>query len=389
MKSRARINPLILRWAREERGLSIEEASKKIGVSETKLKACESGDDTLTLRQFRQAAQVYRRPTAIFYLRTTPSSLKIPEFRRIASQRERPLSPELRLEIRRLYLRKKTAENLVRYGPEYDWSFVGSVQTDEDPEEVALKVRKLLKITDSFPKGLDAYHALKFIRNAVESVGILVFIIPNIQVDEMRGISLSQTPYPVIAVNRGDSPRARIFSIIHELVHILLGESTVCDISNPQSNEESSQNVETFCNYVAGATLVPKDILLDLPIVKNHDTRPEWTDNEIDIICKRFRVSRYVVLRRLLTLHRTTYGYYQSKAIEWSSKVKTTREGGWGEKIPDKVIRIMGASYVNLIMNALNDDAISLGDVAEVLDMKLKHLSNLEETLYSQAVALR
>ncbi len=99
----ALINPLMLTWARKERGYSIEEAAEKIKVTQEKLKLCEEGIDRLTFPKFRKAAWVYRRPTAIFFLKDTPPPMTIPEFRRKRGKENQPLSKELRLEIRKVY----------------------------------------------------------------------------------------------------------------------------------------------------------------------------------------------------------------------------------------------------------------------------------------------
>jgi len=97
---RANINAHVLVWARQTAGYVLEEAARKIGISPEKLQAWEAGEDKPTLRQLRIAANVYKRPTALFYCSTPP-----PEPPDIADFRVMPAAglkytPRLLYEIR-------------------------------------------------------------------------------------------------------------------------------------------------------------------------------------------------------------------------------------------------------------------------------------------------
>ncbi len=389
MKPRALINPKVLEWARVDRGFDIDEAARKIRISPKKLEKCESGEESLTLPQFRRAAQVYRRPTAIFFLKKVPESQEPPEFRRMKYSRDLPLSPQIRLELRRIYYRKKVAENLIDYGPEYDWAFVGSISIQDDPEEIGLLIRKMLEIPDEYPKGFREHKVLNLWRRRVENLGVLVFAVPKVDVVEMRGFALAKTPFPVIAFNRRDAPQARLFSLLHEFTHVLLGESTICEVHDSGSNAHRNGSIGTLCHHARGSGLMPSASLIETSIVRNHGSSPSWSEKDIRRISSRFNVSRPVALRRLLILGRTTHEFYSSKIEEWEMEPpRRKRRTGGGESIAERVIRLLGYNYVNLIMNAMNGDAISLTDVSEIFDMKLKHLHKLEESILGSPVAV-
>ncbi len=66
----------------------------------------------------------------------------------------------------------------------------------------------------------------------MENLGVLVFQVSNIPLEVMRGFSISETPYPTIIINRADNPFARIFSIIHEFVHINSADKEVNAFAN-------------------------------------------------------------------------------------------------------------------------------------------------------------
>ncbi len=89
-------------------------------------------------------------------------------------------------------------------------------------------------------------------------------------------------PLPVIGVNRKLRPNGRTFTLLHECVHIFLEQSSICDIDEGMLRPPEEQRVEVFCNAVAGAALVPFELLLSEPLVRAHPPRPrDWSGEEL------------------------------------------------------------------------------------------------------------
>jgi transcriptional regulator with XRE-family HTH domain len=65
----APINHDLLVWARKTAGYSVEAAAGKLGLKPEKLDAIERGDRPPSFAQIKKAADVYRRPLAVFFLR--------------------------------------------------------------------------------------------------------------------------------------------------------------------------------------------------------------------------------------------------------------------------------------------------------------------------------
>lgn len=377
----ALITPAVLVWAREQRGIPPEAAADKIGISLEKLIACEMGNDHLSIPQLRAAADTYKRPMAVFYLKEVPRPVRaeVPDFRRLPDAEERP-SAELLLEMRRIREKQEAAASLAEYGPPHDWSFLGMMDANENTDVVAAKVRKMLGISErGHEQWRNEYQAFNAWRVGLESLGVLVFQVGGIEIEEMRGFSISRKPYPAIVVNTKDSPEARIFSLLHEFAHLLLNRSGLCNLKDSPSSP--GQSVETFCNYVAGSALLPDAALRSFETVRNHGRSTVWTDLELSKIAKYFKVSQHVVLRRLLILSLTSESFYRDKCAEWAMRSLRQRGGGGGESGVEKVLRTQGRNYVRLILGALQSEAITAVNVSEYLDMKLKHLSALEQEL--------
>ena len=99
-------------------------------------------------------------------------------------------------------------------------AFSLSGQLHEPPATLAERAREALSISVAEQLAWpNQYEALRSWKSAVEGLGILVFQIPAIDIGVMRGFSIAEMPLPVVGINRGESPRARIFSIMHELTH--------------------------------------------------------------------------------------------------------------------------------------------------------------------------
>ena len=89
--NKAHINPAVLRWAREEARLSLEEAAQRAGISDTqkksateRLEAWETGESVPTRNQAADLAKAYYRPVLTFYLKAPPvKAEQVPDFRTV------------------------------------------------------------------------------------------------------------------------------------------------------------------------------------------------------------------------------------------------------------------------------------------------------------------
>ncbi len=96
----ARVKPEMIRWVREDAGISIESVARKTGTNDDRVHGWEDGSGQPTIRQLRLLAKAVLRPLAIFYLSGPPrkfSALKY--FRRFPRGTEANLSTPLRLAI--------------------------------------------------------------------------------------------------------------------------------------------------------------------------------------------------------------------------------------------------------------------------------------------------
>ncbi len=381
--NKANINPDILVWARQTAGYNLEEAAHKIGVNPEKLQAWEEGASKPTLRQLRLAGKVYRRPSALFYRATTPTPPPNLRDFRLLPDTELQYTPNLRFEIRRAFERRAIALDITYQLGEQPPDLNIKADMSEDPRRLAKRIRDLLGVSvDTQFSWRDHYVALKTWISAVEGIGIFVFQVSGVEVQQMRGFSISDRPFPVIGINSKDSPRGRIFTLLHELTHIVLEDGGLCDLH--ETELIGDQSLEAYCNRVAGEILVPTDALLNHDIVIHNLRDPNWEDWELNTIANKFKVSQEVILRRLLILGRTAQNFYINKRKEYKEQYQRQSEenGGGFMLYHRRVLRNNGPAFTSLLLNAYYNEAITSRDLSNFLGgVNLSHVERIEQEL--------
>ena len=97
-----------------------------------------------------------------------------------------------------------------------------------------------------------------------------MFQVGGISDREMLGFSISEPLLPVMVLNVSDLPVRRVFTMMYELTHLMLGIGGLCTL-------REVQDIEIFCNEVAGETLVPRSWLLDERVIKSRARKNSGT----------------------------------------------------------------------------------------------------------------
>jgi Zn-dependent peptidase ImmA (M78 family)/DNA-binding XRE family transcriptional regulator len=387
---KALANPALLRWARSNSGLTAEEVGRKIQIAAERIEVWERGEENPTLAQLRNLGRVYKRPIAVFYLPEPPGPgpKMLTDYRRVWGTEARVISPQLRGEIETAYSCRDLALELLELEGDTPIRFRFAATLQDDPEEVARRLRRVLGIALETQRAWgDRYAGFNAWRDAIERSGALVLQMTDVPSAEARGFSIAPRPLPAVVANIHDTPRARSFTLIHEFVHLALKREGVCDL-------DDHGRVEPFCNHVAGAVLVPAAALLRDPDVERHGADPDWVDREIRTLASRFSVSREVVLRRLLILGRTSEGFYRAKREQYQDEYERDSEQqrakaaaeGKPRRIPQDLIAVarVGQYVSTLILASYSHRRITASDVADYFNIRIKHLPAIERRVFGE-----
>lgn len=384
-RNEAFVKPELLVYAREESGFSVEDAAHKIPVKPERLLACEEGRERLTVNQLRSLSNVYKRPLAFFFLpQPPPKTQTLRDFRRLPDEASEDESPALRHEVRRARYRRQVSLDLYDELGEEPPRFTATTSLSANPDNVAKEIRGLLGVSQeeqyAFRNERDAFNRW---RTAIEDSGALVFQASNVKHSEMRGFSISEDVLPVIVVNIKDVPQARLFTMLHELTHIMLRAGGLCTL-------EEYQDIEVFCNKVAGAALVPQEWLLSEKVIKDRGPQSEWDEAVIKALARRYSVSREVIVRRLLIANYATLSFYQRKHEEYRREFETYEPTNKEGFAPPDVLALSyaGRKFVQLVLDSYHQEKITTSDVSDYLEVKVKHLENIERAARSPTLEI-
>lgn len=391
---KATVNPAVLTWARESAGFDLAAAAVKLDVDREKLLAWENidGEEAPSIPQLRKLAELYRRPLAVLYLPEPPVSFQpMHDFRRLPDLGLRRFSPELTLEIRFAQQRRALALELFEDAEEKPKDFGLETTINSNPETAAVDIRNALGINHAEQsRWRDHRVAFTAWRSKIEELGVLVFQASKIESEEASGFAYWADVLPFIVVNRKDAYARRVFSMFHELAHLMLRQSGVSDLDGDGPRAPTDEKIEVFCNQVAAAALMPRDTFLAEPAIATRGVGShEWDDATVQSLSLIYGVSREAIVRRLLTLNRTTEAFYVRKraqyAVEFQQQRQRDREKNAGKPIPRNMPRETVADYgkpfVRRVIQNYHLDRISLSDVSGYLGVKVRHVSGIEQQL--------
>jgi len=373
------VEPTVLIWARESIGMGIEDVVKKIkGITTDTIREWEKKDGVAkpTFAHIERLSTIYKRPLGAFLLPAPPKETPFPtDFRTLPSKEKQPLKPKTYLAIRKAKRFQYSAIELIKELGEESKKLFIKANLSDNPETLAEKMRIQFGVKE-FPSSVyfTKEAALDEWIKTLENNGILVFQISITMNKKIRGFSLIDEDIPVVVLRRSDETSAKIFTLFHELAHLLLREGGICDL------EESDISHEKFCNYFAGAFLVPKDRLLNHSVVKANEKIREWPENFLKDIAWDFKVSKEVILRRLWILDLTTKEYYHKKHEEWEGKYK--EPFGRGKKDEIKIcLQERGKKYISMAFDAYERKKIDGVGLADYLGVTSDKISKIKEAI--------
>lgn len=371
------LNKSVLIWARNSIGLSVHEAAEKLKLEQSELEKIEKGRKTVDFELLLKMSAAYVRPVAAFLLKDVPEEKPNPQdFRTINSDQTGHFHNKTIVAFRKARGLLKAAIELQKEMQISIPVFNTGFTLQDNAETVAQSIRMLFQVQHiaSFETPI---FALEWLIDQFEQKGIFVFQLSLTQ-DNIRGFSITDDDFPIIVLKRGsEQATAKIFTLFHELGHILINQGGVCDLID---NSDTKQ-IEKWCNHFAGAVLVPMNELKQNETVRLHIRLSEgsvWKGRELQGIASGFNIGQEVVLRRLLMAGLTSNVFYNKKHEQWS------KGGGFATNPPKpdpvkRAIQERGKRFTRIALTAYENQKISQKDLSNYLDIKLENLHRAKE----------
>lgn len=305
----------------------------------------QSGEKTPTFNQVEDISKKINIPFGYFFLDKPPvEECPIIEYRTVDSaiiaepSRNLVDTVDLMTDIQ-----EWMAEYAVENGQE-ELEYVGSAAGVTDALSVAEDIRKKLDIqVDWYRDRRNVEESFRFLKRKMENLHVLVMmsgIVGNntrrkLNVDEFRAFTLVNKYAPLIFINSCDGDNGKLFSILHELAHVWVGENSFYNA--PINANSENRGVEKLCNAVAAEILVPTHIFLE-----NWDSSHGEIQDKLEKMAKSFRCSRFVVVRKALDCGKITQKTYEQIITELVDKFRKWQEAQEEDK------RTGGDYYRNL-----------------------------------------
>jgi Zn-dependent peptidase ImmA (M78 family) len=348
-----KINPEILKWARQEAGYTIDEMAKRLDIESKRYENWETKREEIPWGKLREISKQYKRQLAVFFLPQIPPNTKRPSDHRNLKLSRAGLSKETLLAIRRArkYL-EVSAEIMGRDYWENKYAWIKEDQTTDQ-----LRARLGISIADqqSFRYTSEALRAW---RNSIETkLGIFVFQF-SLPFNEVQAFCIADTVPFGIVLNSSHTYTGRIFSLFHEIAHITKAQSGICYHDDLDSN----QTLELNCNEFAGKLLIPDNIVPvadDLEKLKYH--------------ARKLNVSAEVILRRNLERSYISQKRFFELLAEVRQPPKQKKRGGRSSAMT-RAQMSRGQLFFNIVIQAVKANKIDFTKASDALGLKINYL---------------
>ena len=374
------INPVVLAWARVRAGYTVDDVGERVKAL-SNIGAWEAGERQPTYPQLEKLADEFQVPVAVFFFPNPPDLPAIEEtFRTIGSKQLGVIPPRIRLLLRwarafqisleELYGRN-SAQRLITRDASYDF--------DSDVSAIARDARDRLGIPiERQLSWQDPDVALREWRKALFDVGVYVFK-DQFREREFSGFCLHHVEFPIIYVNNNNSKTRQIFTMFHELAHLLFHTSGVHRVEESDAEDLpiTQQWMETICNRFASQLLVPDKTFTEAL------NGGEATEVVVAKLAKLFVVSREVIYRRFHDHQLIAREEFQNATMRLNERKK--KKSGGGNYYHTK-IAYLGDEYITRAFEAFHQGRIDEERLADYLDTPLRNVAKLEDHFLRRSV---
>lgn len=385
------VKPELLAWARKTAGLTIEDAAKKIGVGDTKtataaerLAAMEAGRKEPSRTVLLAMAQAYHRPLVAFYLSRPPAKgERGVDFRTLHGSEEPAGEALLDALVRDILARQDMVRALLEDDEDSEsCEFVGSHAVEDGSDSVLETLRAVLR-TDlqAYRMRPTASKAFALLRDRVEAAGVFVLLKGDlgshqtrIPLESFRGFVVADPVAPFIVINDHDAAPARSFTLLHEVVHLLLGQTGVGAARTEHPDER-------FCDEVAGEFLLPSRELRELRVSRRDRNSvakaiAEFADER--------NLSRTMIAYRLAREGSLDWTLYQGLSAGWRTewlerKRRVSEESEKGPNFYTVRRHRLGRRLTELVRVMMDSEDLSTGRAARILGVGIRQVDPLLE----------
>lgn len=272
-----------------------------------------SGEKVPTFNQIEEASRATGIPLGYFFLNTPPKEDRtLLEYRTVDSLELEKPSRNLLDTIHDMEQIQEWARNQMVTDGFSELEFVGSMADANEVGTFVSQIRRVLDLPrDWFTSFKTPADSFRFLRSKISDAGVIVMmngIVGNnthrpLEINEFRAFAIADEYAPLIFINSNDSINGKLFSLLHEFAHILIGKNNF--FNDRYSAHGRVNQIETICNAAAAEVLVPSDLFVEKwnEVFSENDTK-----TTISALAKYFKCGITVIARKALD-----HGYITSQ----------------------------------------------------------------------------
>ena len=374
------VNGKIIQWAREYYNMSSEEAAQKIGVDLEKYKDWEAGTDYPTYAKLKKISDVFHKPSALFFF-PVPPKIASPkgDLRTLPDAVVNRLSRNVILQLEKA---KVYQLSLIELYGERDSIFMHRDEFPDSVDALCEFFRKKLEFPGAAQKARKSTKVVfEIYREKFYDIGIYVFK-DSFRDNAISGLCVKDNRFPVIVINNSMSFARQIFTLFHELYH-LISDTSGAEIIRDDFYSmlaENQSTIEHNCDSFANNFLVPLDDF------RQELEKAPVDEKRIEDLAQLYSVSREAIMYKLLTLGKiTSSDYSQLKETFYGEAIRSQgkKEGkkGGGNYYSTK-LSYLGNQYTGEVFRQYFSGKISGVKAGEMLQSKVDHLPRLESVFF-------
>ena len=358
------ITPEVLSWAVDESGYTDAQIAAHLGVSVDDLASWKRGDGRPTLTPLRKLATKLHRQLATFLLPAPPKQEPSQvQFRSIGPQPVRELSPTERRFLRRARRQQDIIGWLSQELNEPVPNLPRHLSSDA-PDTAGAAMRDRLNVEfKQQAHWASPSQAFDCWREAVGGIGVTIFVY-SLGRDSCNGFSLWHERAPVITVSSAWREEARIFTLFHELGHLLLRGSSAC---LERVGRLKSDPIERWCERFAAAVLLPAGAIGEI-LQKIGSTGRVRDLSVARRVARKAHVSLRAATLRLIEVGAASWDLYDEIPPVSDKKPDGGGGGGGRNRFAIKADEF-GPRATRVFVDAVQSDLLSRSQAVEYLDI--------------------
>ncbi|MCR1913993.1 hypothetical protein CWE03_04890 [Lactobacillus johnsonii] len=371
-----KVNNKILKWV-------LQIADDKLGVDWIdKIKVWMKGEKTPTIHQLQVLSKKSQIPFGNFFLSDPPvEEIPLLKFRTINNDEVTKVSSELLKMIDSMEMRSDWLEDYrIRegYSPIL-FVGMGKHKSQQSSEEIAKQILKFFNLKEDWNIQLKSnQNAFNYLRTIITSHGIVVetssFVGNNtrdgLNINEFRAFVLIKRYAPLIFINTKDSKNARLFSLVHELVHLWYGKTELFNYNFQTDPKYLNKKFEQRVNKIAESIIFNKKYFIRYwDSIRNSDFE------KIYKIAKKFKASPMAT-----AITAKNYKLISQELVNEINKetsqfiVKSSHTGG--PNFYDTLAYKLDHNFASAVINSTDQGDTTYLDAFNLLNVKNMHAYN-------------